>query len=72
MNRFSDCAWSMKGARSPANSSSQRWSISKLVLKVAFSSVVRKSRCWTLPPRSRIEFQTLVEFLLFLSRIFSR
>ena len=38
MNRFSDCAWSMKGVRSAASSISQRWSISKLVLNVSFSS----------------------------------
>ncbi len=38
MKRLSDCAWSMNGVRSAASSSSQRWSISKLVLKTSFSS----------------------------------
>jgi hypothetical protein len=33
---------------------------------------VRKSRCWTEPPFSRIEFQTASLFLLFVFRSSSR
>ncbi|MNG37672.1 hypothetical protein D3C84_1250940 [compost metagenome] len=38
----------------------------------SFSSWVRKSRCWTEPPRSRIEDQTVSAFLAFSARSFSR
>src|SRR3546814_12723787 len=65
INRFGDCACSIYGVRSAASSSNQRWSISKLVLNASFSSGVRKSRCWTDPPFSRIVFQTLALSLLF-------
>jgi hypothetical protein len=37
----------------------------------AFSSGLRKSRCWTEPPCSRIVFHTLVESLLFAASSFS-
>src|SRR3546814_4418120 len=48
----------MEGARSAARSITQRWSISKAVLKTSFSSAVRKSRCWTEPSVVVIEDQT--------------
>src|SRR3546814_7941992 len=43
-----------------------------LVLNASFSSGVRKSRCWTDPPFSRIVFQTLALSLLFSCSSFSR
>ena len=46
---FIDCAWEIWGVRSAPSSIIQRWSISKAVLKVSFSSAVKKPRCETDP-----------------------
>ena len=51
-NRFTDWLWQMKGARSAACSTTQRWSNSKAVLNTALSCSLRKSRCCTEPLRT--------------------
>lgn len=48
-NRFTDWLWQTYGVRSAACSIVQRGSISIAVLNTAFSSSVRKSKCWTEP-----------------------
>ena len=64
-NTLSDWLWQTLGVRSAARSMSQRWSISKAVLKTSFSRSERNSRCCTEPSLATIEDQVSSVFSSF-------